>query len=160
MPRSEPAAAPHADEHLNRAIGPWSLGAVHPKYRTPHVAIATYAAASCLLSISGGFRPLAVIASVSLLLVYLAICLAALKLRVIRDLPAGAFRAPGGPIVPVLGALTVLALLAQTTKTEMFGIGIALAAAAMYYVVRRRVSTSAGGPDYRAVEGSDAAGLP
>jgi len=183
MPRSEPAAAPHADEHLNRAIGPWSLGAnavnlsvgagifalpaaedgmlraslgaVHPKYRTPHVAIATYAAASCLLSISGGFRPLAVIASVSLLLVYLAVCLAALRLRVTRDLPAGAFRAPGGPIVPVLGALTVIGLLAQITRAEMIGIGIALAVAAMYYVVRRMVNPAASGADYRAAEESD-----
>jgi amino acid transporter len=139
---------------------PAAVGAVHPTYRTPHVAIAAYAAASCVLSISGGFRPLAVIASVSLLLVYLAVCLAVLKLRVTRDLPAGAFRAPGGPIVPVLGALTVLALLAQTTRTEMFGIGIALAAAAMYYVVRRRVSPAAGGPDYRAAEESDPASPP
>jgi amino acid transporter len=134
---------------------PASLGAVHPKYRTPHVAIATYAAASCLLSISGGFGPLAVIASVSLLLVYLAVCLAALKLRVTRDLAAGAFRAPGGPVVPVLGALTVLGLLAQTTRAEMIGIGIALASAAMYYVVRRRVTPATGGADYRAAEESD-----
>jgi len=83
---------------------PAAIGTVHPTYRTPHVAIATYAAASCLLAISGGFRPLAVIASVSLPLVYLAVCLAALKLRVTRDHPPGAFRAPGGPLVPVLGA--------------------------------------------------------
>jgi len=136
---------------------PASIGAVHPTYRTPHVAIATYAAASCLLAISGAFKPLAVIASVSLLLVYLAVCLAALKLRLTRDLPPGAFRAPGGPIVPVLGALTVLALLAQTTRAERVGIGIALAAAVVYYVLRRRVSTSAGGPDDRAAGESDLA---
>jgi amino acid transporter len=144
---------PMAEDRMLPAV----IGAVHPKYRTPHVAIATYAAASCLLSISGGFKPLAVIASVSLLLVYLAVCLAALRLRATRDLPAGAFRAPGGPIVPVLGALTVLALLAQTTRAEMLGIGIALAAAVVYYVVRRRVRLPAGGPDYRAAEESDPA---
>jgi amino acid transporter len=136
---------------------PAAIGTVHPIYRTPHVAIATYAAASCLLAISGAFKPLAVIASVSLLLVYLAVCLAALKLRATRALPPGAFRAPGGPIVPALGALTVLWLLAQTTRAEMIGIGTALALAVMYYVVRRRVRTPADGPRVRAVEERDLA---
>ena len=46
------------------------------RFRTPHVAIVAYASASCLLAMTGTFKPLAILASVSLLLVYLAICLA------------------------------------------------------------------------------------
>jgi amino acid transporter len=116
---------------------PQAMASVNAKYRTPHVAIMAYALASCLFAITGAFKPLAILASVSLLLVYLAICLAALKLRVTRSLPAGAFRAPGGPLVPVLGAMMVLWLLAHTTRGEAAGIGLAAASAAAYYLARR-----------------------
>ena len=48
---------------------PGSLASVHAKYHTPHVAILTYAAISCALAVSGTFKPLAILASVSLLLI-------------------------------------------------------------------------------------------
>jgi amino acid transporter len=117
---------------------PAAMASVNEKYRTPHVAIIAYASASCLFAISGAFKPLAILASVSLLLVYLAICLAALKLRLTRDLPPGAFRAPGGPLVPVLGAMTVVWLLAHSTRGEAVGMAIAVGTAASYYLVRRQ----------------------
>ena len=79
---------------------PSSLASVHSRYHTPHVAIITYAAVSCALAVSGTFKPLAILASVSLLLIYLAVCLAALRVRYSGPAPAGAFRAPGGPLVP------------------------------------------------------------
>jgi len=103
---------------------PSALARVHGRYHTPHVAIVTYAAVSCALAVSGTFRPLAILASVSLLLIYLAVCLAALKLRFAGPAPAGAFRAPGGPLVPALGAVTVVWLLAHTTRTEAAGLAI------------------------------------
>jgi amino acid transporter len=116
---------------------PSALARVHGGYRTPHIAIVTYAALSCALAASGTFRPLAILASVSLLLIYLAVCLAALRLRVAGPAPAGAFRAPGGPLVPALGALTVGWLLAHTTRTEAAGLAITVGAAALYYLLRR-----------------------
>jgi amino acid transporter len=117
---------------------PAAMASVNETYRTPHVAIVAYASASCLFAITGAFKPLAILASVSLLLVYLAICLAALKLRLTRALPPGAFRAPGGPFVPILGAVTVVWLLAHTTRGEAMGMAIAVGAAAVYYVARRQ----------------------
>jgi len=118
---------------------PASLASVHGRYRTPHVAIIAYATASCLFAISGTFKPLAILASISLLLVYLAVCLAALKLRAAGPAPEGAFRAPGGPLVPLLGAATVVWLLAHTTRGEAVGMAVAIGAAAAYYLVRRQV---------------------
>jgi amino acid transporter len=118
---------------------PAAMASVHAKYRTPHVAIVAYATASCLFAISGTFRPLAILASVSLLLVYLAVCIAALKMRAADTAPEGAFRAPGGPLVPLLGAGTVLWLLAHTTRGEAAGVAIAVGVAAAYYLVRRQV---------------------
>ena len=117
---------------------PAAMASVNETYRTPHVAIVAYASASCLFAITGAFKPLAILASVSLLLVYLAICLAALKLRLTSALPPGAFRAPGGPLVPMLGAVTVVWLLAHTTRGEAMGMAIAVGTAAVYYVARRQ----------------------
>jgi amino acid transporter len=117
---------------------PASLASVHSRYHTPHVAIITYAAVSCAMAVSGTFKPLAILASVSLLLVYLAVCLAALKMRASGPAPAGAFRAPGGPLVGVLGAATVAWLLAHTTRAEAVGAALLVGAAAAYFLVRRR----------------------
>jgi basic amino acid/polyamine antiporter, APA family len=130
-----------------------SMAAVHARYRTPHVAIAAYALASCLFAITGAFRPLAILASVSLLLVYLAICVAVIKLRLTRECPPGAFRAPGGLLVPVVGAMTVLWLLSHTTGREAAGMGIAIVAAAAYYVVRRQFLRSRTAPERPQPEG-------
>lgn len=117
---------------------PASLASVHAKYRTPHVAIITYAAVSCALAVSGTFKPLAILASVSLLLIYLAVCLAALKMRRSGPAPAGAFRAPGGPLVPVAGAATVVWLLAHTSRSEAIGVAVTVGVAAAYYLIRRQ----------------------
>jgi basic amino acid/polyamine antiporter, APA family len=118
---------------------PAAMGSVHSRYRTPWVAIVAYAAMSCTFAISGAFKPLAILASVSLLLVYLAVCIAALKLRAVRTVPAGAFRAPGGPLVPALGAATVAWLLAHTTRGEAAGMAVTMGAALAYYLVRRQI---------------------
>ncbi len=116
---------------------PASLGAVHGRFRTPHVAIVVYAATACCLAISGAFAALAILASIFVLIVYLGVCAAALKLRVTGTRPAGAFRAPGGPLVPVLGIVVVAWLLSHTTAAEARGMAVVLAVSAAYYLLRR-----------------------
>jgi amino acid transporter len=117
---------------------PASLASIHGRYRTPHVAIIAYAAVACSLAVSGTFKPLAILASVSLLLIYLVVCLAALKMRRAGPAPAGAFQAPGGPLVPLLGAATVGWLLAHTTRAEALGLATTVGLAALYFLVRRQ----------------------
>ena len=57
---------------------------VHPRYRSPDVAIVTYAALAFALSISGTFERLAVLSNVAVLLMYL-LCCAACWVLVQRD---------------------------------------------------------------------------
>ena len=80
---------------------PGILARVHPRYKTPYVSIIFFAAVICALAFSGTFKPLAVVASGSILLVYLGVSLAVLRLRQ-RDgpPPGGAFTIPGGPPFP------------------------------------------------------------
>jgi amino acid transporter len=100
---------------------------VHPKHHTPHIAILFYAAAGCAFALTGSFKQLAVVASGSILLVYLGVSLAVIALRR-RGGPvsAGQFRIPGGPTVPLLSAAVVVWLLSQMTPSEAIGIGALL----------------------------------
>jgi len=58
---------------------------------------------------------------------------------VTRSRPPGAFRAPGGPLVPLLGALIVLWLLSHSTAAEARAVALALVVAAAYYLIRRHL---------------------
>jgi amino acid transporter len=117
---------------------PAFFGAVHPRYRTPHVAIATFALVIFLLAATGTFQQLIVLASAALLVVYGATVAAAVVLRR-RDVRAGGepFRTPGGLLVPALASAIVLWLLAQTTWRERIGVALLIAGASALFALRR-----------------------
>jgi APA family basic amino acid/polyamine antiporter len=117
---------------------PALLARVHPRFRTPHVAILTAALLLFVVAVSGAFRPLAILSSVSRLLIYLAVCLGALRMRLTRPMVPGAFRAPGGPVVPVLGALAVLWLLSHSTRVQISALAATAALAVVYYWFRQK----------------------
>ena len=119
---------------------PAAVGRVHPRFHTPHLAIGIYAAIGCVMAMTGAFKPLAILSSSALLVVYFVVCLAALKLRMTRARAAGAFRAPGGPLVSVAGMLTVAWLLAHCTPAEGIAVAGTIAAAGGYYLLRRIVT--------------------
>src|SRR5262245_14271273 len=59
---------------------PEALARVHPRFRTPHLAIATQSALVCLLAITSGFERLAILANLVTLLLYAGCSLAAWEL--------------------------------------------------------------------------------
>ena len=117
---------------------PRALTRVHLTFHTPWIAILAYVVIIVALALSGGFRPLAVLASMSLLLVYLAVCLAALRIRYSRPHIPGTFRAPGGPTVAVVASAVVIWVLAQSTRREVVAMAIFIGASTVYYLIRRR----------------------
>ncbi len=120
-----------------RGLLPRRLASVHPRFRTPHVAIVTYATLIWALALTGGFKPLAIMSSIALLVVYLAVCLATLKLRRERPAYQPGFRTPGGPVVPLLGAAIVCWLLLQSSPAEARAMILTLVVAVGYYAARR-----------------------
>lgn len=122
-------------------ILPASLARVHPRFQTPHNSIFAVTAITFLLSATGAFRHLAALSVSSILLVYLAICIGALRLRYTRPLQQGAFRARGGPTVAILGAAVVLWLLASTTRSDLALLGGMLALATVYSFLARRLNS-------------------
>ena len=116
---------------------PRSLASLHPRFRTPWISILVFAGLTLAVSISGAFRPLAVLSSMALLFVYLGVCMAALKLRYTRPRAPGAFRMPGGPLPALLASATVVWLLAHSTLREAIAMASFIALAMAYYVIRR-----------------------
>lgn len=131
-PRSLFAGAKHG-------LFPKFLGKVHPKFATPHFAIITYGLLIFLFSLVGGFQQLAIMASAIILLVYLAVILATIKLR--KSKTAGdekTFTAPGGLITPLVGIAAIIWLLTSLGKWEILSTLIFLAAIiAVYFITRQ-----------------------
>ena len=116
---------------------------VHPQYRSPDVAIITYAALAFLLSISGTFEKLAVLSNVAVLLMYL-LCCAACWVLVQRDVRADGkpFNFPGMKIVPALAIIAIVWILFHATVREFLVTGIVLVLASILYLARNFIARS------------------
>ncbi len=120
-------------------VFPAALARVHPRFHTPHVAIATYAVIVGTLAVSSSFTELAILANVAALSLYL-MCMAAayeLQRRGVRGSSAP-FDLPGGPLIPLLASAVIVWLLSQATGKEFAIEAIVLAIASAAYFIRRR----------------------
>ena len=110
---------------------------VHPRYRSPDVAIITYATIAFALSISGTFEQLAVLSNVAVLLMYL-LCCASCWFLVQRGVRSDGepFNFPGMKIIPALAIIAIIWILAHATAREFIVTGIVLTAASILYLVR------------------------
>lgn len=115
---------------------PSFLGSVHPKFATPYWAIIAYSLFDFTFAISGGFKALAVVASASLLSIYLGVVLATIKLRFKNNssnIPL--FKLPFGITIPVLATIAILWFLSNLALSEMKSLGILLAVLSLIYVL-------------------------
>ena len=104
----------------NNGLFPKFLGKVHSKFATPHVAVTVYGSLIFIFSVSGGFKQLAILASAAILLVYLTVILATIKLRRKSTRPEEKlFRAPGGLVTPLIGIGAITWLLTSLSKWEI-----------------------------------------
>jgi basic amino acid/polyamine antiporter, APA family len=119
-------------------ILPETFARVHPRYRTPHIAIAAYAIVGFLFSLTSGFEALAVMSNVALLLLYL-ICIAAAWELMRRDVRAEGepFTFPGERIVIALALVVVVWVLAHATAREFMVTAAVCLAGSVLYLVRK-----------------------
>ncbi len=111
---------------------------VHPRFRSPDIAIAVYASLAFALALNSSFEGLAVIANVAALLLYLLCCAAAWEL-VRRDVrtegkPFG-FRA--AKIFPFLGVAFIIWILTHASVKEFAVLGAVLAVGSVLFFLRR-----------------------
>ncbi len=124
-----------------RFIPKW-FAHVHPRFRTPDIAIVAYAAIGFALSFSSTFQRLAVLSNMAVLLLYILCCLAALELsrRDVRS-DGAPFMFRGQSIVPVVGVIFIIWVLAHATRNEFAITAACLAAATLLFLIRKLAGT-------------------
>jgi amino acid transporter len=118
-------------------IPPKILAKIHARHRTPHVAVLGYAALACFFASAGEFEQLAILASASFLLIYLGVILAVIKYRVVGGEEPGAYKIPGGYLVPAASALAVLWFLSSLPLEQLRAMSIFLAVLTAVYLTMR-----------------------
>jgi amino acid transporter len=120
---------------------PSMFARVHPRYRTPHVAVIITGLLSWTFALSSQFALLAAVSAIARLLAYMATCLAVPVLR--RKMPDArrGFSVPGGVIIPIAALAMSVWLLLGSTRTQAALGGAALLAGALLYGSYRIVSS-------------------
>ena len=116
---------------------PGVLARVHPRYRTPHLALVVFALGAWAVAMYSNFGELAALSAIARLFYYLTTCLAVpLLRRKMPDVP-GQFAVPGGGLIPVSAAVVSLWLLSgSTSRQAVLGAGALLTGAAIYVLQR------------------------
>jgi amino acid transporter len=115
------------------------VGYVHPQRRTPVAAIILYAVLVVIVTASGTFRQIAVLATAGTLLLYLIACLSVLRLRTKGVAGNGTpFVAPGGAVVPLAASAIIVWLLSTLARNELVATLVFVAVAAVVYAIVHR----------------------
>ena len=113
---------------------PARLAAVHPAWRTPHVAIAVQTIIVAVFGLFGIFESLAVAANVTMLIVYAGCCFAAVRLRRLGVQGGGIpFRVPGTRVAPWLALGVIAWLLWELQPKEWLAAAVIVAVAAVVF---------------------------
>lgn len=116
---------------LDRRMGPISY--VHPRFRTPSVAIVIHVGMAMLLAVQGSFVTLALLSAVARLTTYLFTCAGVPFLRPREE----RFR-PAGLILPILGVAASLLICISLTRDKLLMGLYALIAGALVYALSAR----------------------
>ena len=131
----------------NDGLFPKFLSKIHPKFATPYWSIICFAGLIFIFSISGGFKQLAILASAAILLVYLLVILATIKLRMKKqDVSKKGFKVPGGLIIPCIGIVSIIWLLTSLSTWEIVSTIIFIAVIGVLYFVMKWMKTKRAKP--------------
>ncbi len=117
---------------------PQALAAIHPRARTPHVAIALHSGLAILLAVSGTFEQLAVLSTLATCGLYFLSCGAAWKLGRSRVAVFGAPKAFALlPVAALLGMGSMVALVLFAEWSEIAGLVGVIAGSVLLFAVNR-----------------------
>jgi amino acid transporter len=120
-----------------RGYGPRTLAAVHPRFRTPAVAVVAQTVIALPLALTGTFTGLAALSVVARLATYLGTAAAVPVLRRKLGSRHGAFRLPGGATIPVAASLLCVAFAASAMPRDLVAGAVALGVGLVVYRLRR-----------------------
>ena len=122
---------------------PAVFGYVHPRVRTPVIAILVTSGVTLMLALTGTFQSLATTSAISRLLVYLSACASTLRLRSRRFdgvVNPPVFVAPLGPVIPIAAIVIAVAVLGGASAIQLRNGMLALLVGAVLFVVAARGS--------------------
>jgi amino acid transporter len=104
---------------------PGFLAKVHPRFATPHWAVGVFSLLAFIVAISGGFRQLIVLATLSVLFIHAGVALAVIRFRLFPvDKSPGNFTLPGGIAIPVVALAALTWFIFQSKSNEVMGIAV------------------------------------
>ena len=120
------------------------LKSVHPKYKTPHVAIAAQAACAVVYIVLGTFEQLLTYVVFAMLLTCIATGASQIVLRIRRPDLERSYKTFGYPVVPVVFILAYGAIAVSIASSNWFaslvGIGLAVTGIPFYFLWKSRHS--------------------
>lgn len=124
-------------------FGPRALARVHPRWRTPYVAIVVQSSVALALALSGSFVQLAMLSIVARLATYMGTAAAVPVLR--RKFPRteSTVRLPGGPLIPIAALALCFVFLLSATRWNLIAGAIALTVGLVLYAFRRKPAADA-----------------
>ena len=126
----------------NDALLPEKAARLNRRYSTPHIALLLAGGPIIVLVLFGPVEILAEVASFLHLVMYGLICLVLIKLRrTDPDWYDPAFRAPGYPVLPAIGALASFSLIGFMARaSQLIGLLVLVVAVGWYLAYGRGVS--------------------
>jgi APA family basic amino acid/polyamine antiporter len=121
---------------------PRIFGRVHPRFRTPYVAVIATALLGCMCAMYSGFASLAAISAIARLLTYMSTSAALPVFR--RTMPDAQrwFSVPGGLAIPIAAVAISIWLLTGSTTAQISISAATMLAGALVYAVQRSARSS------------------
>jgi amino acid transporter len=123
---------------------PRKLGAVHPRFRTPHVSVLLFATTVWIFAAAGSFFENLSLSAVSRLLTYGAVCVALVVLRRKErarhaEVEPAWFRVPAGHLVAAVGLGFSAVLALRMNQRELMVLAGTLAAGSLHWIWMRLI---------------------
>lgn len=118
---------------------PRFFGAIHQRFRTPHVSIVIFALLVWALAVWGSFQWNATLSAVARLLTYAIVCGALIRFRTL-DPSVDAFRLPAGTIFAFAGIAFSLFLFTGMGFGEVVALLLTIGVASLNWFARRKMS--------------------
>ena len=119
---------------------PKFLSKIHPKFATPYWSISCFSGLIFIFAVFGSFKQLALLASAAILLIYLLVVLAMIKLRMKnKDGIEKTFKVPGGLAIPVFGIGSIIWLLTSLSASEVIATLIFITVVSVIYFVMKAI---------------------